>query len=325
MKISILMSVWCQNLGDELILKNEIKLLRERFWADTIFKVFSYDTKKPFYIDEKVEYIEYFPIWIKNPKNIKRNIVNYFNFIKTIKKSDKVVIGGWGIFFDNETWNYSNPLSQWLFRVNIINLLKKDLIIYWVSIDIKSKKNYPKVKNIFKKASEVYVRDKLSFEFLKNLWVDSTIIKDPVFSDNWDYVDNPSLELKSINASEFSLEDIKDIDFSQKKVWIAFRSWYLGNEELIIKEVINYIISNLGEVVLLPHSFHKIDKKANDYEFLSLYEWDKVSITKNMQETYDVYNQKKIDICLSMRLHSVILSKVYRIEYVKIIYADKLK
>ena len=149
MKIAVMMSVWCQNLWDELILKNEIQLLKEKYWKNTKFKVFTYDLDDIFYTDSNVEYWEYFPIWIRNPKNILRNLKNYYHFIKTIKWCDKVVIGGGGIFFDNETGNYSNPLNQWLFRTEIIKILKKEIIIFWVSIDIKFERNLEKIKKIF--------------------------------------------------------------------------------------------------------------------------------------------------------------------------------
>lgn len=65
MNIAIMMSVWCQNLWDELILKNEIQLLREKYGKKTKFRVFTYDLEDIFYQDETVEYLEYFPIWIK--------------------------------------------------------------------------------------------------------------------------------------------------------------------------------------------------------------------------------------------------------------------
>ena len=50
MKISIFASIWAQNLWDELILKNEIKLLKKEYWEDTKFRVFTYDKKNPFYL-----------------------------------------------------------------------------------------------------------------------------------------------------------------------------------------------------------------------------------------------------------------------------------
>ena len=42
-----------------------------------------------------------------------------------------------------------------------------------------------------------------------------------------------------------------------------------------------------------------------------------------MQEVYDVYKNKEIDICFSMRLHSIILSHVYEIPFVWISYTKK--
>jgi polysaccharide pyruvyl transferase WcaK-like protein len=42
----------------------------------------------------------------------------------------------------------------------------------------------------------------------------------------------------------------------------------------------------------------------------------KVSITKNMLDTYEAYTEKKVDIILAQRLHSIILSQVYEIPFV---------
>lgn len=326
MNIAVMMSVWCQNLWDELILKNEIQLLREKYGKKTKFKVFTYDLEDIFYQDEAVEYLEYFPIWIKNPKNIFRNMKNYFGFIKTVKWADKVVIWGWWVFFDNEAWNFSNPLKQWLFRSEIIKLLKKDLVIFWVSIDIKLNKNLSTIHKIFSQAKEVYVRDNASFELLKDIWVSSEIILDPVFSDNGqEGVKNyeKNYLLKKINAIDFILEDLYGIDFSWKTLWIAFREWYLPNEKDTIEKIIDYVLNAWGQIILLPHSFHTIDMKANDLEFLKHFVKSWVSISQNMEETYEIYKQKKIDFCLSMRLHSMILSQVYAIEFIAIKYAKK--
>lgn len=326
MNIAIMMSVGCQNLWDELILKNEIQILREKYGIDTKFKVFTYDVNNIFYTDKNLEYLEYFPIWIKNPKNIFRNAKNYYHFIKTIKWCDKVIIGGGGIFFDNETGNYSNPLNQWLFRTEIIKMLKKEIIIFWVSIDIKYEKNMKLIKKIFSKAKEVYVRDNASFELLKDLEIKSEIILDPVFSDNGEvglekYTKN--FLLKKIEANTFFLWDIKGIDFSGKRVWLALRSWYLNNEKTVINEIIDFILNSGWKIVLLPHSFHTWDDSANDFKFLSQFIQPWVDTTTSLNETYEIYKQKKIDFCLSMRLHSMILSQVYWIDFIAIKYAKK--
>ncbi len=331
MNIAIMMSVWCQNLWDELILKNEIQLLREKYGKKTKFKVFTYDVEDIFYQDGEVEYLEYFPIWMRKPKNIFRNLKNYYSFIKTVKWADSVVIGWGGIFFDNEAGNFSNPLKQWLFRVEILKMLKKNIIIFWVSIDIKLSKNFASIQKIFSQATEVYVRDKASFELLQNMWISSEIILDPVFDDNGqegrkNYEKN--YLFKKIDAWKFCLEDIKEFQFSGKTVWLALRKWYLwvsnwNIENELIHKIIEYILTSGWKVVLLPHSFHTIDTEANDYEFLKNFLEKWVSITENMKETYEIYKQKKIDFCLSMRLHSMILSQVYGIEFVGISYSQK--
>lgn len=326
MNITILMSVWCQNIWDELILKNEILFLRRKYWENTTFSVFTYDLDDIFFQENYVKYFEYFPIWIRNPRNIFRNIKNFLNFLNVILNSDKVVIGWWWIFFDNEKWNYSNPLKQWFFRSFVANVFKKEIIIYWVSIDVKSEKSINIVKSIFSKANEIFVRDENSKKFLDEIWINSEIILDPVFSDNWEkWIENfnKNFLLKKINASDFSFEDLSDINFEWKNVWIAFRCHYLNDEKNNILKTIDYILSKWWKILLLPHSFHKIDKVANDYEFLKEFVKNWVEISKNMQETYSAYNDKKIDFCLSMRLHSMILSQVYAIPFIAIKYAKK--
>ncbi len=324
MNIAILMSVWAQNLGDELILKNEIELLREKYNSNSInFKVFTYDLGDKFVEDSFVEYAEYFPIGIKNPKNIFRNLKNFVSFSKTLKWADKVVIGWGWIIYDSEIQSVWNPLTQWLFRVKMREYYKKDIIFFWVSIEVKhDSKNLELVKQIFKPAKEIYVRNKYSNELLKSLGINSETIDDPVFSDNWKKENFKSPILK-LEATNFDLEKFREIDFSGKKVWLAFRSWKMENEIEKINALIDLIISNGWEVILLPHSFHKTDILANDYEFLKQFLRDKVSITSSMFDTYEVYKKSLIDICVSMRLHSMILSQVYDIDFISISYSHK--
>ena len=328
MNIVIFMAIWCQNLWDELILKNEIALLRKKYaWNKLKFQVFSYDVSERFVEVDDIEYYEYFPVGIKNPKNIWRNIKNYFTFIKIIKNASKVIFGWGGILFDSETGNYSNPLTQILFRVKTCSIFKKDIIFYGVSLDIKNTWNFWVVKEIFAPAKEVYVRDNASSEFLLSLWISSQIILDPVFSDNGEvglenYKKNSLL--KKINAKDFTLGDIQEYDFEWKTVWLALRKWYLTEEQELIWKVVKYLIETWAKVVLLPHSFHKIDVHANDYEFLQDFVLKQnVTITHTMEETYQMYVEKKIDFCISMRLHSMILSQIYAIPFISIKYAKK--
>ena len=134
-----------------------------------------------------------------------------------------------------------------------------------------------------------------------------------------------------MKSFDFSYKDLEEFDFYQKIVWVSLRSGYLEPksniserlEEWKIREIITFLQKKWAKVVLLPHSFHKTDQKANDFEFLKKFVKDWVEIKQNMQDVYEVYKNKKIDFCIAMRLHSMILSQVYEIEYLWVSYSLK--
>jgi len=197
MNISILASIWAHNLGDELILKNEIALLKKEFWLNALFRVFSYDVENPFFTDSHVNYREYFPIAFRQPKNIFRNIKNYFGFINTLIWSDIVVIWWWGIFYDNELQSTRNPLDSWLFRTRLARILRKKIYFYAVSIDIKNPDNLEKIKEIFAWAYKITVRNDNSHNLLSKLGIESEIIDDPVMYDNNSVIPEKSSLIKN--------------------------------------------------------------------------------------------------------------------------------
>lgn len=334
MIISIFASIWAQNLWDELILKNEIKLLEKEYWKETKIIVFSYDYKNPFYKRSNIIYKEYFPVWIKNPKNIFKNIFNFFVFINSVIKSDLIVIWWGGIIYDNEKQTTKNPLDQWIFRTNIFKVFRKKIEFFAVWLNIKDDWNFNKIKTIFSKAYKITVRDKYSYDLLKELNIESKIVKDPVFNDNIRFSSIPPLQegsrykkyiIKKVKSYDFSYKDLEDIDLEWKKVALALRSWYIDNEEKVIKEIIDYILQKWWEVILLPHSFHNIDEIANDYKFLNkfLKITEKIRIINSMDKVYSKYIYKEMDLVLAMRLHSIILSQIYNIPFIWISYSTK--
>ncbi len=332
MIISIFASIWAQNLWDELILKNEIKLLENKYWKNTQFIVFSYDPKNPFLKKSNIIYKEYFPIWLKNFSNILRNIWNFYTFLLCVIKSDLIVIGGGGIIYDSEKQSTREPLNQWLFRSMVFNFLRKKVLFFAVWLNIKDNLNYNKIKKIFS-WTEVTVRDSYSYNLLKDLWINSTIVKDPVFSEtNWNI--QKSYLIKKVSSYDFNFRDLIDIDLKWKKIAIAFRKWYMSNkkwyentieEEKKINEIITYILEKWWEVILLPNSYHKKDSYANDYVFLKKFLRinEKIRIISSMEDVYNKYIYKEFDICLAMRLHSIILSQVYWIPFIWVSYSNK--
>ena len=338
MNISIFASIWSQNLGDELILKNEIQLLREEFWEDTQFQVASYDPKNPFFQDENTDYFEYFPIWIRNPKNIARNIKNLWSFIASIIWSDIVVIGWGGIIYDSEKQSNSNPLNQWIFRISIARLFRKKIYFYALWVDIKDGNNTWKLKKIFKNAWKVTVRDSKSQKQLQAIGVSSEIVDDPVMIDSatsfssgreriQDWVTRWWTILWSHPSKIFQISDLKNYDLRGKKVGLALRSWYFWKdpewEQVFIEELCGYIESRGSKIIFLPHSFHSSDSISNDYLFLKQFMTDKREMKESMKDVYACYTHKLTHLNITMRLHSMILSYIYDIEQVTLSYSTK--
>jgi len=348
MIISIFASIWAQNLGDELILKNEIKILREKYKSENPrFIVFSYDLENIFYESEDIEYKEYFPVGLKNIKNIFRNIKNFFVFLNVVIKSDLIVIGWGWLFFDNEVWNKKNPLDLWLFRMKFFAFFLKKIYFFRIWLSVKNSESFLKIQKIFSwKRKIIEVRDNYSLKVLGDLGTENVIKKyDPVFFDTSSQpspleekeqkhikeVLNKKISIKKI-FKDFTKKDLEWIDFENKKVGIAFRNWYLTKnpnpelEILLIKEIIEYIQdSGVKKVFLLSHSFHKSDILSNDYEWMKLIQINtrNVWISHDMKDTYSYYTEKKVDIILAQRLHSIILSQVYEIPFIWISYSKK--
>ena len=340
MSIVILGSVGCQNLGDELILKNTVAHYKKRFSKELPdFHIFSYDIKNPFFTSSDIQYHEYFPIGLKRLWGIRRNIRNYNTFINTIKESDLVVIGWGGLFFDSE-WSVSTlkNLNLWVFRTRVIWKCNKTLIFHGIWINFKNKKNKAyaeKIKLIFKDASEIYVRDEFSQEYLDTLWIHSEVILDPVYNDRKKYKENKKLELLSAKIQDFSIKSLKWIDFKNKTVWLALRKlshkWY--NTQVI--ELIEYLIQKRAKIILLPHSFHKHDHKSNDLIFFinllaehyksdeDFLEKHNIQIAHSIEETYSAYTEKSLDIIFASRLHALILARSYKIPYIALSYSRK--
>ena len=153
------------------------------------------------------------------------------------------------------------------------------------------------------------------------------------------YAPIAGIELENIEKI-FQQGGFSPLSLSWKKIWLSLRDYNVENFEEKIIEIIKYLLENNAEIILIPHSFHKTDIKANDYIFLkkcrdvslkhlnnnsesSSELQNKISICKNMQESYRIYTEKKIDLNLASRLHSIILSQVYEIDFIWISYSTK--
>ncbi|NUJ97956.1 polysaccharide pyruvyl transferase family protein [Candidatus Gracilibacteria bacterium] len=337
MHISIFASIGCQNLGDELILKNEILIFEKtpsifgltEFKDIPNFNIFTYDTEDIFFEKENISYKEYFPKDIRNPKKILKNIKNYSSFLESIIFSDFLVIGGGGLFYDSELQTSTKNLDLWLWRIKKFKKYKKKIIFYGVSIDIKQEENKEKIKLIFSPAYKIFVRDEHSKKFLGEMGISSEIILDPVFFDNGKFFPDKNLLLGNFPSKGFDTKNLSSYDFTGKIVGLALRGGYFSKsreeENEIIKNILGFILSaGAREVLLLPHSFHKTDIQANDKIFLEQFVGEDIIIGgENIKKIYEIYKNKQIDICFCMRLHSIILCQVYKIPFITLSYAKK--
>lgn len=326
--IFILAAIGSRNLWDELILKNEIALLRKEFWAESTFRVCSYDFHNPFYESQGLTYQEYFPIDAKNIQNIPRNGKNIVSFIRSVIWADIVVMGGGGIFYDSEYQSITESLRWWTWRAQKIRRLWKNIYFYAVGFDIKTQKWDEDIRAILDNAYKITVRDSQSQLYLETLGIQSEEVFDPVMYDaGLEYT--PWKILWSYDSGAFGLKDLEQYDFKGKRVWVALRPGFLWKtknekiEKLLLQEILLYIESQWWSIILVPHSFHPSDARANDLLFLEQFVSPERKITRNMQESYELYTNNGLDIMIAMRLHSMILSHVYGIDQIALCYGAK--
>ena len=103
---------------------------------------------------------------------------------KIIKESDWVVIGGGGIFHDQEVGQHGfSPLFIWWIRTVYFGLLGKRIALAAVGVGpIKNKLSDSWLKGILKRASIITVRDEQSQNILKSLTTKEVIVvPDPVW------------------------------------------------------------------------------------------------------------------------------------------------
>lgn len=298
MVISLLTATWHYNLWDELILLQEYKILNW-LYPRAKFNIFTYDKESSLLPENKsIKYVTYSPInMYKKPFS---NIKYLFDNIFTIAKSDIIIIWwGWLIYEKEKQWPRS-PIFYRKLRIFLSKLFNKKIV--WLAIWIAyNEKNINKIKFLFSwKKTRISVRDMNSKILLKKIWIEATLINDPVFT------------YDSMNL------DNKD----SKKIWISVRKWYLKDEMENLKQIVLYLSRKWYDIIFISHSVHEEDFQANDYLFIKdLAKTYNIQITKTLKETLEIY--PKLKFVIGMRLHSLILSTIHNIPFLAISYGVK--
>lgn len=221
------------NLGDELILRSEIDFFKSRFPGAQFF-VATYDSKSFIGSDENIEFVSFFPNNIK--KHPFKNIKYFFQNVVATMQSDVIVIGGGGIFFDNEPKiSFRKNLFEWWLRVAIARIFRKKIVFFGISLEVKNPENQKKLKRIFTNADTILVRDRRSFDILKNLDINAEQIYDSVF-------------LMPLNLRDF----IK----KPKTIGISLRGGFLSKKsEQAIIDLVKFLETQKYTIIFISHSF----------------------------------------------------------------------
>jgi polysaccharide pyruvyl transferase WcaK-like protein len=98
--VLIMSATGSYNLGDEVILHEEIKFLHSHYGEMVEFTVFTHDKKSALFQDDSIKWVTYFPHGLlRNPF---ANIWYLIKNIWLIIRADFIIIGGGGLIFDNE-------------------------------------------------------------------------------------------------------------------------------------------------------------------------------------------------------------------------------
>lgn len=249
----------------------------------------------------KIDYISYFPNNIK--KRPLHNIWYLFRQSFAMAKHDMVMIGGGGIFFDNEPGiTFSKIIFEWKLRLFFARLFARKIVFFGISFEVKNRENYAKLATLFRHTDTICVRDFGSQAILQKIGISSVLFYDSVFL----------------------LPPQKRVSYSRqvKRVGIALRGGFLSKNDIrALVECVEILKKQGMDIVFLSHSFVG-SETHNDVEFVRTHFGDSFQITQTMEETLLAY--QSIDAVIAMRLHSAILASMYALPMIIIPYGPKV-
>lgn len=277
---------------------SEVAYLRERY-PECRVSVCTYDPKSTLIpADWGVRYFSYFPNGFRN-----RPMANAGYFFRTlweIFRADLVVIGGGGIFYDNESGqSFRKQVFEWSLRAGAARLFRKKLLYWGIGVDVKPERAGQLAK-LFRNAN-VTVRDAKSAQALAAVGVAAKVVPDPAFL------------VPAVRPADAA---------PNKTVGISVRKGYLRGELDAVRHVVRIVRENGFEPVFLNHSFHPGNPETDDRAFVSnLAKEEGVRSLDSMDETMHAY--RSLGAVVAMRLHAGVLSFINGIPFFLLSYSKK--
>ncbi len=292
-------ATWSYNLWDEIILQEELRFLQEHYGTAVSFKILTHDKKSAFFSDPDAPFVTYFPhaFW-RNPF---MNIYYFLNNIWLIIHADIIIIGGGGIFFDNEEGtSFKSLIMQWFFRIKLARLSGTTIIFLGISIEVKKTANKMQLRRIFQKGDFIIVRDERSASLLGALEIPCSEIPDIWFLYKPVLIPPPPWK---------------------KRIGISFRWGFLWDNEEIIPEIYEYFIKQGYDPVFLIHTTSG-NEEQNDITFIKrVMRWKTYNTTGTIQNTLKVYST--LYAVIGMRFHAAVLACVHEIPLFLLSYWPK--
>lgn len=236
--------------------------------------------------------------------------------IYSIKETDLLISGGGSLLQDITS---TRSLLYYLALMKLALIYKKPIFVYANGIGpINKKINRVLTRSILNKVDYISLRDNLSKEYLDELGVKNNNIKvtaDPVFTLK------PSEENKVMEILRN-----EGIPLDKPIVGISIRRWKDDEKVLIeLKKTIDYLISKKKVNVILIPMHYKEDFDISK-RLLELTNFEGCFILKN---EYPVENLlgiiKKMDLIISMRLHTLIYAASQVTPMIGIVYDPKVE
>lgn len=296
--ILIMVLSWAYNLGDELILRAEIDALRKRY-PDARIAVATYDPHSFLGSRENIQFFSYFPNALK--KYPFKNIGYWFRQIFEIARSDAVIIGGGGIFFDNEVGiSFQKNLWEWKIRLFFARLFRKRIAFLGISLEVKCPENQQKLRGIFRETDAIFPRDARSVDMLASLGVKAKLGAD----------------------SAFLLPPQGGHMRHKKRIGVSLRGGFLSENDIAeMRTFLANLASSGYEICFLSHSLMG-EESHHDAKFIRSYFGDVYQITETLEATLDAY--KMLDFVVAMRFHSVLLAAQHGIPMLVLPYGPKV-
>lgn len=308
--IAVMSLIGAGNLWDELIALGVYLDLRSQH-PDAHLHFFGYDLDRVLLRslmkdDKNLSFHHFFPHHLKT--HPLKNISYLFDTLKTIQKSDLLLIWGGGIFYDYESnQSISKQVYEWKLRVYLAQLTRTPIEYRGISIDVQEH-HLNKYRSLFVCAKSVQVRDTHSVNLLKKIDIHSHQESDYVIK-KWDEIQKVCTQIGASSKKPTPLS-----------IGISLRSGLTHDDRDTMRELIASLRHSFPDVSLIGLAFSYIPgSQVDDSELLWSLDLDELITDQvRIMETIPT-----LSYSISMRLHAMIVSYLSWVPTICLSYATK--